>query len=269
MLRLARTSASPVPLELDGITPDRLLKLSAVEVARSPVAHGNRLEPLGDHFTVTGDPADGRLHLSGDTTTVKRIGEGMAAGSLFVEGPVGMHAGARMAGGELTLDSSAGDWLGVEMRGGRIAVRGDAGDQCGAAYRGSRRGVTGGVIHVRGNVGAECGLLLRRGLILVGGGCGPFAGASMIAGTLVAGRLTRGAGAGMKRGTLLAAAVEELAPGFRFACEYRPAFLSLLLSELARHGYDPGPWAGRPVRLFRGDILTGGRGELLTGQPAG
>ncbi len=263
MLRLVRTSASAVPLELDGIVPDRLLTLSALEVVRLPVAHGNRSEPLGDHFTVTGDPSDGRLHFAGDTATVKRIGEGMVAGSIFVDGQVGMHAGARMSGGELVLDGGAGDWLGAEMRGGRIEVRGDVGDQCGAAYRGSRRGVTGGVIHCRGDVGAECGLLMRRGLILVGGTCGEFAGASMIAGTLIAGRLGRGAGAGMKRGTLVAEVVEELAPGFRHCCDYRPAFLELLLTELRRHEY-AADWISSDVSCHRGDVLTGGNGELLT-----
>jgi formylmethanofuran dehydrogenase subunit C len=263
MLRLARTSSSPVPLELDGVTPDRLLTLSALEVAKLPVAHGNRTEPLGDHFTVTGDPADGRLHLSGDTATVKRIGEGMTAGRIVVEAGVGMHAGARMTGGELVVEGDAGDWLGAELRGGSILVGGRAGDCSGAAYRGSRWGMTGGVIHVRGDAGGECGLLMRRGLILVGGACGEFAGASMIAGTLVAGRLVRGAGAGMKRGTLIADAVDELAPGFRFSCDYRPAYLALLAAELRRHGYAAGWLDGRPVRCFRGDVLTGGNGELL------
>ena len=38
MLRLVRTSASPMPLELDGITPDRLASLTALDVA---MVHGS------------------------------------------------------------------------------------------------------------------------------------------------------------------------------------------------------------------------------------
>lgn len=261
MLRLVRTSVSTVPLELDCIIPNRLLTLSALDVAKLLIAHGNRNEPLGDHFTVTGDPSDGRITISGDTSSVKRIGEAMAGGSLIVEGPVGTHAGAGITGGELVV-GGAGDWLGAAMQGGRIEVLGNAGNQCGAATRGSRRGMTGGVIVVRGDTGAECGLLMRRGLILVGGTCGPFAGAGLIAGTLAANRLERGAGAGMKRGTLVAAVVEELAPGFRYACEYRPAFLGLLKAEFERHGYDARRLADT-VQCYRGDILTGGNGELF------
>ena len=268
MLRLVRRSSSPVPLELDGITPDRLLKLSAAEVARLPVAHGNRSEPLGDRFTVTGDPADGALALAGDTAMLRRVGEAMTAGTLVVEGDVGSHAGARMTGGGLTVHGSAGDWLGTELRGGTITVRGNAGGQCGAAYRGARRGMTGGVIHVRGDVGVECGAAMRRGLILVGGACGEFAGAGMIAGTVVATRLGRRAGAGLKRGTLLAGSVEELPPGFRQCCDYRPAFLGLLLTELRRHRYTA-DWLTAGVRCHRGDVLAGGNGELLLPMAAG
>lgn len=262
MLRLVRVSTSAVPLELDGITPDRLHSLSAAEVAKLPVAHGNRSEPLGDHFAVTGDPSDGRLDFSGDTTTVRRICAGMAAGDVVVQEGAGSHAGARMTGGSLLVNADAGDWLGAEMQGGSILTTGTAGDGCGAAYRGARRGMTGGTINVRGDVGVECGAAMRRGLILVGGACGEFAGAGMIAGTLVAGRLGRWAGAGLKRGTLLAGSVEGLPPGFRHCCDYRPAFLGLLLAELRRQGY-AADWLTAGVRCFRGDVLAGGNGELF------
>ena len=158
----------------------------------------------------------------------------------------------------MILDSGCDDWLGAEMTGGRIEVRGHAGDCVGAAYRGSRRGMTGGTITVRGDAGHEVGLLMRRGLIVVEGHAGEFAGASMIAGTLIVkGKLGRRAGAGMKRGTLLAlGGVEGVSPGFRYSCEYEPAFLRLLLRAVEL------PVSGK-LTCYRGDMLTGGKGEVF------
>ncbi|MBA4066728.1 MAG: formylmethanofuran dehydrogenase subunit C [Isosphaera sp.] len=268
-LKLTLRAASPIPLEVDGITPERVAGLSPLDVAKLPVQHGNRSEPLGEHFAVTDRvttaPRRADIQFAGDTRAVKGIGAGMAGGFVYVEGHVGMHAGAGMAGGELVIDSGAGDWLGAEMAGGEIEVRGSAGDQVGAAYRGSRRGMTGGSIFIRGNAGDELGLLMRRGLIVVQGGCGEFAAASMIAGTVVLlGKVGGRLGAGMTRGTVVCAAEPRLPVSFRLAGEYRPTFLPLYAAELRRLGVTlpPGFGAG-PVRCYRGDLLTGGRGEVL------
>jgi formylmethanofuran dehydrogenase subunit C len=267
MLKLTLRAPHAIPLELDGVLPRRVAGLSPLEVAKLPIQHGNRSEPLGAFFDVAPDPhrlAD--LHFAGDTRNVKHVGAGMTTGSIFAEGPVGMHAGAGMRGGSLVLDSGGGGWLGAEMRGGSIEVRGHAGDQVGAAYRGSRRGMTGGTIVVRGSAGDELGLLLRRGLIVVEGACGEFAGASMIAGTLVLlGEVGTRCGAGMKRGTVLAASEPVLPPSFRFACDYRPAFVPLLLAELRTLHLSVPPAFGANLRCFRGDLLTGGCGEVLCG----
>lgn len=267
MLKLTLRASSSIPLELDGITPERIANLSPLEVAKLPVPHGNRTEPLGEFFEVSHDPkgtwAD--LHIAGDTRNVKSIGARMTAGSIFAEGPVGLHAGAQMSGGSLVLDSGAAGWLGAEMKGGCIEVRGSAGDQVGAAYRGSRRGMTGGTIFVRGSAGDELGLLMRRGLIVVEGACGEFAGASMIAGTLaLLGEVGERCGAGMKRGTILTAREPQLPLSFRLACEYQPSFLALYRKHIAGLGANIPPGFGvGTVRCFRGDLLTGGRGEVL------
>lgn len=266
MLKLTLRAPSAIPLELDGILPERLAGLSPLEVAKLPVQHGNRSEPLGAFFDVVTNPRQtwADLHIAGDTRNVKLIGARMSSGRISVEGPVGLHAGAQMSGGRLFLDSSAGDWLGAEMTGGEIEVIGDAGDQVGAAYRGSRRGMTGGVIRIRGSAGAELGLLLRRGLIVVEGACGEFAGASMIAGTLVLfGEVGERCGAGMKRGTILTAREPHLPPSFRYACDYRPAFVSMLLGELRKIGVRVPDGCGTMLKCFRGDLLAGGRGEVL------
>ena len=262
--RLTLRAASPIPIEVNGITPERVAGLSALDVAKLPVQHGNRVEPLGELFGVAPSRlAD--LQFAGDTHGVKGIGAGMAGGSVFVEGHAGTHAGAGMTGGTVTIDGGAGDWLGAEMRGGTIEVRGNAGGQCGAAYRGSRRGMTGGTIVVRGDAGDELGLLMRRGLIAVDGDVGAFAGASMIAGTLfVYGAAGPRLGAGMKRGTIVAAGgVTELPPSFVHACEFEPRFLDLFRPELTVGGVPIGAAVRGPVRCYRGDLLTGGRGEVL------
>jgi formylmethanofuran dehydrogenase subunit C len=265
MLKLTLRAPSTIPLELEGITPERVAGLSPLEVAKLPVQHGNRSEPLGAFFEVAPDPhplAD--LHFAGDTRSVKHLGADMTRGSIYVEGPVGMHAGARMSGGSLILDAGAAEWLGAEMKGGSIEVRGRTGDQVGAAYRGSWRGMTGGTILIRGTAGDELGLLMRRGLIVVERGCGEFAGASMIAGTLVLlGDVGERCGAGMKRGTILTAREPRLPPSFRYACEYRPCFVPMLLAELRALHLTPPPAFGANFRCFRGDLLTGGRGEVL------
>ncbi len=50
MFKLTIRVPSSIPLELDSITPDRIVDLSALEVAKLPVQHGNRRESLGDFF---------------------------------------------------------------------------------------------------------------------------------------------------------------------------------------------------------------------------
>lgn len=266
MLTLTLHTPPPVPVELAGVVPDRIHAMNLGDISHLPVLCGNRTEPLGTYFSVAGDPSDAAVRIDGDCSRVKRIGAGMAAGTMTVAGLAGMHAGAGMTGGTLTIDGDAGDWLAAELRGGTVRVRGDAGDQCAAAYRGSRHGVRGGVVIVHGGVGAEAGLLMRRGILVVGGCTGEFAGASMIAGTLVAAAVGRHAGAGMKRGTLVVGREPNWPPGFRFSCVYEPAYMGLLAAWLRELDAPPPAGLGtRPVRCYRGDIIHGGDGEVLVG----
>lgn len=265
-LRLTLRSSSPIPIEVEGVLPERVEKLSLLEVGKLPVRHGNRREELGAFFDVAGDPATGWIQFAGDTRNVKHIGAGLSRGSVTVESNAGMHAGARMSGGSLIIDDSAGDWLGAEMRGGFIDVRHCAGDQCGAAYRGSRRGMTGGMILVRRSAGDELGLLMRRGLIVIGRDCGEFGGASMTAGTVfVVGTAGARLGAGMKRGTIVAGGVTELPLSFRHSCEYRPSFLHFYAAKLRKWQASVPEYLERgPLHCYRGDVLHGGTGEVLT-----
>lgn len=258
MFTLTRRESSPIPLDVTGILPEKLAGLSALAVAKLPVLFGNRTEELGQMFGVSSGESSADLHFAGDTRSVHGIGAGMAAGSIFCDDAVGRHAGARMSGGRLVIDGFADDWLGAEMRGGHIGVIHSVGNCAGAAYRGSRCGMTGGTIRIAGRAGHELGFLMRRGMIVVDGNAGHYAGASMIAGTIVVrGKLGRQAGAGMKRGTILALGrIAEVSAGMRYSCEYSPSVLPLLGKTLNL----PVP---KSVQCYRGDVLTGGRGELL------
>jgi formylmethanofuran dehydrogenase subunit C len=106
MFKLTLKTSSPIPLDLDGITPQRVVGLSAHEVSKLHVFHGNRSEPIGEFFdVVSGTETTGAdLQLAGDTSNVKGIGAGMAGGFIYVENDAGMHAGARMTGGRIIID---------------------------------------------------------------------------------------------------------------------------------------------------------------------
>lgn len=265
MLRLSRHSESPVPLEAPCIAPDRLAALSLAEIERLTVQHGNRTEPLAEHFRVGGDPADRVVEVDGDCSRVEFIGAKMAAGEVRVRGSCGMHAGAEMTGGALHITGHAGDWLGAEMRGGLIRVQGHAGHHAGAGYPGSRRGMRGGTLLVDGTAGDGVGAVMRRGLIAVGG-AGDFAGASMIAGSLfVFGATGRYVGAEMKRGSIVVVGpAPELLPTFVPSGEAEFPFLAVYCRRLAELGFDP---ASRVklvrTRRYAGDLVTLGKGEIL------
>ena len=176
-MSLAFTLRTPptVPLEAEVLTPARLAGLSAPEVAKLSVVHGNERADLGEFFQVQGT-ADGggagEFRLTGDLSRVKHVGAGMADGRIVIHGSVGMHLGAEMTGGEIIVEGDAADWVGPEMTGGRIVIKGNAGHMVGAASRGSAVGVRGGEIVVFGNTGNEAGHGMRRGLVAIGGDAG-------------------------------------------------------------------------------------------------
>lgn len=272
-LELTLHTAPEVPLEAEVLSPQRLSGLSAPELARLQVVHGNRAAELGEFFRVTGT-GDGEVHLTGDLSRVKLIGAGMSGGRLIIHGPVGMHLGAGMTGGEIEVEGNADDWVGPEMAGGRIIVRGNAGHLTGSAYRGSAVGLRGGEIIVFGNAGNEVGHGMRRGLIAIGGDTGDFTGVNLLAGTIVVlGRLGQRAGAGMKRGTIVSMQPAEVLPTFAYACTYRPVFLRLYLSHLRRLGLPiTDAHLGGAYRRWSGDAIELNRGELLVldpGEPPG
>jgi formylmethanofuran dehydrogenase subunit C len=265
-LQLCYHAKTSVPVELDGVVPDRVRGKSLAEIEKLRVQHGNERLPLAELFSVTGDSSEGRIEFEGDLAGVHYIGYGMLDGAIHVHGDSGGHIGGQMTGGQIEIDGNAGDWLGGEMRGGLIRVARDAGDHVGAAYHGSRKGMTDGTILIHGNVGSEVGSSMRRGTLAVGGSCGDAPGFNMIAGSIVVfGSCGIRPGVGMRRGTiaLLGPQPTRLLPTFRYAGHFRPLFLALLFRELDRLGFpaDRGLLENE-LCLSHGDLVALGKGEV-------
>jgi formylmethanofuran dehydrogenase subunit C len=258
--------AGPLSIDLDALVPDRVVGLSAADVARLPIRADCRTMPLGDLFDVAGSMGDGMIECRGDFSRVHRVGAGMAGGQIVVAGPVGRHAGARMTGGALLVDGDAGDWLAAEMSGGTVRVAGSAGDNVAGALAGADVGLRGGVVIVAGGAGNLAAARMRRGLVAIGGSCGAAAGFEMRAGTVVvAGPVGPQPGLGMRRGTMLALGAAPVPPAtFARGARWSPPLLPLLLRRLDRAGFAPARAApGGPWRQWHGDLLAGGRGEML------
>jgi formylmethanofuran dehydrogenase subunit C len=265
-LTLSYRAATSVPVEIEGVTPDRLRDKSLAEIERLEAFDGNRKLPLAELFAVSGDPSDARIDFEGDLKGVHYIGYGMSEGEVHVHGNAGRHVGGLMTGGRIVVEGDAGDWVGGEMHGGLIRVMGRAGHLIGAAYRGSKRGMTDGMILIGGDVGDEVGVAMRRGLLAVGGACGDAAGFNMIAGSiLVFGACGIRTGANMRRGTigLFGPEPPRLLPTFKLATRGRPLFFRLLFRELARLGFsvDQG-LLETDLLLYRGDMVAEGKGEV-------
>ncbi len=266
-LQIRIRQKSSVPIEVEGIVPAFVRGKSLAEVEKLSIFNGNRKESLAEFFDITGDTLGSEIIWEGDLAGVHWIGAKMTEGIVRVVGSAGRHLGSEMTGGEIHVDGDAGDWVGGELHGGLIQVRGRAGHLVGAAYRGSARGMTGGTILIHGDVGNELGHTLRRGLIAVGGDTGDLIGFNMLAGTiLIVGESGIRHGAGMRRGTIgfFGLKTSALLPTFRRACRLRPIAMDLLVRELMRYGFPlPDDALTTTFDLYNGDLLEGGRGEIL------
>ena len=266
-ITLSLHTPTTIPLEVEGLTPELVRDKSLAELEKFEIFHGNVKSPLADFFSVVGDPSDETIVFAGEMSGVHWIGTKMQSGTIRVEGNAGRHVGSMMRGGEIHVTGNVGDWVGGEMKGGLIHVRGRAGHQVGAAYRGTPKGMRKGTILIHGDAGNEIGHTMRRGLIAIGGNVGDFVGFNMLAGTiLIGGEPGIRHGAGMKRGTIgfLGAHRPVMLPSFRRSCQFRPPFLALLYRELVRREF-PVPESALASRydLYCGDLIEGGRGEIL------
>jgi formylmethanofuran dehydrogenase subunit C len=267
MIRLTLTAHPPFRLSLAGLTPDRLAGMAAAELARQPLAEGNRRGVVGDWFRVEagGDPADRLVIVAGDDR-LDDVGAGMAAGELVVVGDVGAGAGTSMSGGVVRIAGAAGHGAATAMRGGELRIAGDVGDQLGGALPGERTGMSEGLVIVGGKAGAFVGDRMRRGLIVIADSVGPFCAARMLAGTIIVGAtIGPDPGVAMRRGSLIAlAGLVQPAAGFADCGVTELTVLRLIDRFLARSGL--ATLAGRIGTLRRriGDSAQNGKGEILT-----
>ncbi len=254
------------PIEVFGLGPDYLAKLSLETVRQTRVYVANQSVKAADIFHVTGDPADGRQRWAGDLRRVAGIGNEMRSGWIQIESDVAGWLGAQMSDGIIQVAGNVGDHTGCEMTGGIIHVRGNVGSFCGSSLSGADNGQNGGAILVEGNAGDCLGQQMRRGIIAVAGEAGKCCGYLMRAGTiLVGGQVGRNAGAEMVRGTIVAGALgKSTLRGFLSAGVQPMPVIALLRRTVSELGMVPPPiFSTDRFELYHGDLLHGGRGELL------
>lgn len=212
--------------------------------------------------------------LHGDFKQLHGLGCGWAAGLLRIEGSVGDSLGEGMSGGRIEVTGDVGHCLGRGMSGGQIVVSGDAVNHIGGPAPGSLKGMTGGEIFITGSAGDLVGERMRRGTIVVLGEVGNQVGREMLAGTI----LLKSApadlpGVGMKRGTILLLDQDfpDTFPGphFDYAVRYEPVFIRVLLKHLQHaFGWNEAADISTIWDRYCGDMLEGGRGEILVAHSA-
>ena len=251
-------------LDLSPLIPKNLAGKTAPEIERIELQTTRMRVTAGDVFHVReGDPET--IVMEGGLERFDRVGMGLAAGSIRVEGEVGVEAGRLMSGGRLTIRGDAGPFAGSGMKGGTLDIGGDAGERLAGPLSGETIGMSGGVLHVRGDVGARAGDRLRRGFILIEGRAGPYAGSRMIAGTLAigdeAGDLP---GYLMSRGTIfLGRGATLVSPTFGDCGEHDLVAARLLASYIAQFSAKLANLFRQPLRRLAGDLAALGKGEIL------
>ena len=265
--RFALKAPPALRVDLRGVTPGVLSGMSAAEVERIPVGHGNAFVPLAEFFSVTPSEADPALVFDGDLSRFDRVGWKMAGGSIRVMGPVGHYAGGCMGAGDVLVEGGAGLLAACEMAGGRLTVQGDVGDFAASTLPGSMDGMRGGTFKVMGNAGARFGDRMRRGSAIVHGHAGDFLASRMVAGTIaVGGNVGAHVGYGMRRGSVvLASPPADFMPASTFVPGIAAADViwQLLARDLARHGGRFAGLASRRIDRHLGDLSADGKGELI------
>ncbi len=261
---LKARAAAPLRLDLRGLTPVALATLSAAEVERLEIAHGNALVPLAEFFQVA-SRSDDTLVFAGDLSRADRIGWQMDGGTLIVDGSAGDYAGAGLRAGEITVKGDAGALAACEMAGGTLRIAGSVGDFAASTLPGSMDGMRGGTLIVGGHAGARFGDRMRRGSALIFGDAGDFLASRMVAGTIaLAGRAGAHAGFGMRRGSVVfAGPAPGVSPTFVPAVAGAPVFWQLLARDLAQHGGPFATLASSGIDRQLGDVAAGGKGELI------
>lgn len=211
-----------VPLEANTIKPDDFAGKSIDEIKDLEIWYGNVTSKIGDFFDVEGEsvdnPSEIKIIVDGDVYNTKRIGQGMTAGEIIVNGNVNMYVGAEMEGGSITVKGNASSWAGQNMRGGELTILGNAKDYVGSSYRGDWRGMSGGVLTVNGNVGNEIAEFMLGGKMIIKGDVAIMPGIHMNGGLLIIeGNVVARVGGEMNGGTIVVkGTIEEFLPGFEY-----------------------------------------------------
>lgn len=281
-LTLTLKTELKIPIEVDGVVPNRLADLSSSEIAGQEIWCGRRKRKLSDFFEIQGQlETDDTILWRGDLSRVDRIGQAMSSGTMQVSGSVGNHVGFQMSGGKIEVKGDAADYLGAEMTGGTLVVAGDAGDHVGSWFSGEKFGMNRGQIFIQGAAGDGVGQGMRRGTIVVGEAVGKLVGWNMLAGTIVClGHCGMHPGAGMKRGTVVVAGAgakkemenrSAVLPSFSPGSNFPVPIFQYLKNWLAKETIDDQPVFDKAAiasfdgafQVFHGDQLRGGRGELF------
>ena len=242
------------PIYAENINQDVFAGKTAAEIADLPVYEGNKPKKLGDLFQISEDPAaTPNITINGDVAEVRRIGMGMKAGEIVINGNAGMHLGEKMKGGKITVNGNAGGWTGSDMKGGLIEIHGDASDYLASPYRGSSVGMHGGQIIVDGNVGSDSACYMHGGVIRIKGNVGPFLGFRMSDGVVkVEKNATTRLGVNMSGGKIVVSGfVEEIMPTFSID------------SVKPKVKIDDTESAQGPFYVFLGDLAEMGSGKIF------
>ncbi len=265
MLQIELRQSTNLPIEVFGTCPDAIVSLSLEDVRQHKVYAGNQAMDFGGLFEISGDPSGRQQLWMGELKNVSGIGYRMESGWIQIEGDAGNYLGARMSNGTIHVSGNVGNNCASEMTGGLFHVRGNAGNDLGAAMSGSHAGQNGGTILVEGSVGHSTGRLKRRGVIAISGDVGHCCGYMMRGGTIFAGgRVGRNPGSEMVRGTIiLANELDGTQAGFvDGGCHAMPV-VRLIQRHLQENGFGFQKMTAAKYRVFHGDRLYGGRGELL------
>lgn len=257
----------PGLIDASVLRPDAMGFRKDADLYRAKISCGSSAVELGDLFHIIPLPPRGapRFHIDGCARFI-RIGAGLAEGTIEVTGDAGALVGAEMRGGEIRVTGSVGPLAGASMRGGRLVVEGDAGRRLGGPLPGGEGGMRGGRITVFGSAAEEAGLEQRGGLIAIRGTAGRCPGLRMRGGTLV---VARGhldePGIAMEGGTLMSLqSTPDVPASFVSAGATSPVFWRLLVRDLVESTFlrEEDLYDARFLS-FDGDVLSGGRGEIL------
>ena len=243
------SGVAKIPVEVDSLTPDKLLGKNEAEIKAVKVWWGNREENTGDLFDVSvegeaGSAEEVKIVLEGDLSRVKHIGDGMKAGEIEALGDVDMHCGAMMSGGKITVKGNADCWAGREMRGGELVIEGNAGANLCAMYRGEMTGMTGGKVVVGGNADECVAQYMTGGEIVIKGNAGMLTGLNMKGGKITIEGDAIMPGADMTGGAItVKGKVLDMMPSFRLegtesidGVEYKKYIGDLAMTEKRAKG---------------------------------